>query len=403
MPISMPLLRRVHRLATLVAAVLALYLGITGMLIQVIDLRVIMTHAPATDPDLRAIRESFDGPADFQVRQTADYLALPLPASIDPRAMMATTVLAARRALGQVPLTYVELRMAGRTAIGRVGVAGGHLDVNPVSGALLARAGHDAVDTAPPQSLRNDVKHLHRMTTFGDAALVLNILAAIALVVLIATGMLIQWQLVRARWRIGQRALWWRGGGAWRSLHRLISLLAVVVLTVVTLSGAWLAVESAGLALFVAAHAGSPGVAAPPAPLNDAQVMPMLDVTLRALHADAAASPIKVIRLRNYGGYRQGVVVTGGASSQQLVYDAATGRSLAETEPGYPPVPFPFGWQAHQIAKSVHRGDWFGMTGRWLDLAAGLSLIWLSGSGMVLYGQMWRRRATRGQKDVMWR
>jgi hypothetical protein len=32
------------------------------------------------------------------------------------------------------------------------------------------------------------------------------------------------------------------------------------------------------------------------------------------------------------------------------------------------------GWQAHQIAKQVHRGDYIGLSGRWMDLAAGLSL-----------------------------
>jgi uncharacterized iron-regulated membrane protein len=108
------------------------------------------------------------------------------------------------------------------------------------------------------------------------------------------------------------------------------------------------------------------------------------------------------VRLRYYGGMSQGVVVSGGPAARQLVFNTATARGVSLTEPGYPPTGFPFGWQAHQIAKSVHRGDFFGLTGRIIDLLAGLSMIYLSVSGIVMYWNMWTRRRAQGRKAFIW-
>ncbi len=83
-------------------------------------------------------------------------------------------------------------------------------------------------------------------------------------------------------------------------------------------------------------------------PLKDAELPNMLKVTLDAERADAGNVPIKVIRLRYYAGMPQGVLVTGGDDNKQMVFNAQTGRAVSETEPGYPPAGFPFGWQAHQ-------------------------------------------------------
>jgi hypothetical protein len=77
----------------------------------------------------------------------------------------------------------------------------------------------------------------------------------------------------------------------------------------------------------------------------------MLQTTLRAYQTGLPAVPPRVIRLRNYGGMPQGVIVTGEQEARQLVFNAATGRRATETEPGYPTSGFPFGWQAHQWAK----------------------------------------------------
>ena len=129
----------------------------------------------------------------------------------------------------------------------------------------------------------------------------------------------------------------------------------------------------------------------------------MIATTLTAYKSSRSEQPLKVFRLRVFGGMPQGVLIAGlGDDTQQLVFNAATGRRAGLTEPGYPSTGFPFGWQAHQIAKQVHRGSYFGMTGRWLDLFGGLSIVYLSVSGIVMYGDMWNRRRRAGRKALLW-
>jgi uncharacterized iron-regulated membrane protein len=76
---------------------------------------------------------------------------------------------------------------------------------------------------------------------------------------------------------------------------------------------------------------------------------------------------------------------------------------MTQTEPGYPEIAFPFGWQGHQWLKKIHRGDMFGMPGRWFALIGGVALVYLSVSGIVMYFQMWTRRKQRGRPAFVWR
>ena len=100
---------------------------------------------------------------------------------------------------------------------------------------------------------------------------------------------------------------------------------------------------------------------------------------------------------------QQGVVIIGlGNDTQQVVFNAGTGRRVSLTEPGYPPTGFPFGWQAHQTAKQIHRGSYIGLSGRWMDLLGGLAIIYLSVSGVVMYVDMWNRRRRGGRPALLW-
>lgn len=84
------------------------------------------------------------------------------------------------------------------------------------------------------------------------------------------------------------------------------------------------------------------------------------------------------------------------------MFNASTGRRVTETEPGYPETGFPFGWQAHQLAKQIHRGDFIGLSGRWMDLIAGVSIVLLSLSGAVMYFDLWNRRRRTGRRALVW-
>ena len=52
--------------------------------------------------------------------------------------------------------------------------------------------------------------------------------------------------------------------------------------------------------------------------------------------------------------------------------------------------------------KQLHRGDYFGIPGRMPDLFAGLSMIYLSISGLVMYVDLWRRRRNAGRRGMLW-
>ena len=399
--------KSLHRFATVLFAVLLLFLGITGTLIQGLDITKLMSGAPASDLDVQAIRESFDGPSDFQVRQTHDYLAPALPADFDYAANLKKALADVRRAVGDAPLVYAEFRMIGARPVARFGEGRGHLTIDMASGKMLERTVRDRIDDAPEGAPRNIIKHLHRMTSFGDWALILNLLAPVALGFLIVTGLLIYCKLLAARRRMARNGPFWKGGDRWRELHRWLSILLALPLMVVTVSGLWLAIESAGLALTIRQLGPQMGDVLRPGaltPMVDARLPAMLVVTLAAAEPEIAGKPVKVVRLRTYGDHPQGVIVTGGeAESRQLVYDAVTGRPMSLTEPGYAPVPFPFGWQAHETAKLIHRGDIAGMPGRWLDLLAGLGLVYFALSGIVMYLTLWRKRAKGGRRRLFWK
>jgi uncharacterized iron-regulated membrane protein len=128
-------------------------------------------------------------------------------------------------------------------------------------------------------------------------------------------------------------------------------------------------------------------------PLKDNELASMLAVTFAGMQRSAPDTPIKVLRLRYYASIPQGVVITGGEKeTTQLVFNGQTGIPMSETEPGYPPTGFPFGWQAHQWGKTIHNGSVIGLPGRFMDLFAGLSLLYLSISGIVMYVDYWKKK-----------
>jgi uncharacterized iron-regulated membrane protein len=402
--------RQLHRVLSILVVVVTLYLGVTGTLVELVDFRTLATHAAPFDPDRMAMREDFAGPPNFRVLGTADNLAAPLPG--DLAAMLTTTLRGAQAAHATDDLRYVELRMAGTHPVGQIRNGPQELRFDARTGAALGATPPVLDEDQPPLSTRNTFKHLHRMTTFGDWALWINVVVAIALVVLIVTGTWVYWQVYKVRRRIKKPNPFWTAGGWWRALHRSIALGMTLFLTVLVLSGFDLAFESLYFAHYNATHATRlpsgrivPGTLGfdPSSPLQVDALPGMLDRTLAAYRTAEPGTAIRVIRLRQFGTMLQGVVITDGDPARQRVFDTATGARASLTEAGYPDTGFPFGWQAHQWAKSVHRGDFFGLPGRVISLLAGLSMIYLSVSGIVLYVSMWRKRAKSGRKALFWK
>jgi hypothetical protein len=113
-------MRSSHRFIAALAIVLGLWVACTGALLQAVDLKTLLTNAPATDPNLQALREGLDGPPNFAVITTADNSAPALPDTLDLAAAFRTVVQAAREITHGAVLKFVEVRMLDGRPVGQV-------------------------------------------------------------------------------------------------------------------------------------------------------------------------------------------------------------------------------------------------------------------------------------------
>jgi uncharacterized iron-regulated membrane protein len=392
------MMRRLHRFIAFVAIFLGLYVAVTGILLQLIDLKILISHAPADNPNLQAIREGQDGPPNFQVLATADYSAPDLPATLVLDAALARVVESEHVATGGAPMSFVELREVDGKPVGQIASLGRLLRFDALTGALLAGPDTAARVVLPPQgnqgSVRNEVKGFHRMTAYGNWGQVFFVFVALTLCTMLITGLVLYFQLLAARVRAGRPGIYWFAGGWWRASHRVLAISAAAFLVVVVFSGTFEAVNSGGTAIYKIIHHGyRPGLTADvSSPLTEAELAPMLQTTLAAFYALNPAAPIKVLRLRYFAGMPQGIVVRGGADIRQFAFNTATGQRARFQGPSYPPTGQTFGWQWDQVFKRIHRGDVIGLSGRWMSLLAGFSLLFLSISGAVMYFQLRAKR-----------
>ncbi len=279
-----------------------------------------------------------------------------------------------------------------------------------VFAALLA-AELPAADLPPPppggdvRATRAVFKYLHRFQFVGTYWPILMALLSIGMVVLVVTGLVHYLKLYRMRARAGRRQAFWKGGDWWRRLHRWTALAASALVIWVTLTGLALSVDSVGSIV----HQALNGKRAPDAlsgdrssPITDGELAGMTRTTLAAFAKAEPDTGIKVLRLRYFAGYPQGAVVAADADTSQHIFNGRTGARMRMWEQGYPDLSFPTGWEYHQKLKQLHRGDLFGLTGRWLQLAGGVSLLYLAISGLYMYHQLWSRRRKAGRGAPVW-
>ncbi|WP_164852811.1 PepSY-associated TM helix domain-containing protein [Novosphingobium umbonatum] len=428
-------LRYYHRLVMLLIVVFMINYAVTGLWMQGMDIRSYFTHAPASDPAMISLRESFNGPPNFEVIAPSDYSAAPLSAGADLVAMLERGLPVARAQADGRALRYVELRMVGgkpeliadaKPVAQPGGVKLGEQDahdkevkndlfhINPVSGTFLRR--QIVMNGRPEENFRNTIKGLHNFGYLQFASSVIAVLAGLGLLAMIVTGTLVYFKLLKARQKLKRGAWFWQAGGWWRTLHRGVSVAAALFLLVIAASGTYISFEGlfvrTSIEIYKMNHGGQfewgPGTDAS-APLSDRDLPAMLTATLAAQRATAPDQPVKVIRLRYYSTMAQGVVVSGTDNeTQQHVYNTATRLPVTETEPGYPESHLPLGWQMHQWAKQVHRGDYLALpgstvSGHLVHALAGLALLYLCLSGLEMYYSMWKKRRDTGRAGLTWK
>ena len=394
-----------------------LWLAGTGSTIQVLDLTATLTHLSPADPTVLSMAEGMYGPGNFAVIQVRDFDSTTFPEGFNFRhAVEAVLQAASSRATGPEQLggaggtqqsnqiSWLELRMVNGAPVGQI-MVGPQLaafdtrtrePVQPVPPIAIPQGGR------LPPSLRQKFKTLHRFWNRGDTpGVYFEFVAGLILWMLLITGLVMYFQLLKARSRIGRRQLFWLSGGLWRGLHRTVSVVAATFLICMAFSGTWIGYESSFMAL-------GRQISGRPAPLTvtqlqDADIRSMTAVTLEAMQRLRPGTPIKALRLRTYGQMKQGVVITGGDETDQIVFNADTGQTASLTEPSYPKSGFPFGVQVHENIKHFHSGEMFGLTGQFMNLFAGLSLLFLSVSGLTVYLDLWSSRRKAGRGAFIWR
>jgi uncharacterized iron-regulated membrane protein len=209
-------MRTLHRWTMLVAAVLLVYVATTGITIQLIDMKSLYLHAPASDPNMQSIREGIMGPPGFAVISTEDYTAARLPAGVDPMKLLATVQTAARLAAPSETFSWVELRMDGTTPVGIV-VTGGssarRFEFNALTGEAIGVPQIEsayAIFSRGPPSAHDTLKGFHRGDVIGKAGGWLSLLTGSALVVMVVSGLSVYFKMLAARSKGGRAAWFWR-------------------------------------------------------------------------------------------------------------------------------------------------------------------------------------------------
>jgi uncharacterized iron-regulated membrane protein len=400
------LMRRYHRYIAVFALLFAAWFSITGGLTQIIDLQAILRNAPGTDPSMEAMRVGINGPPNFVVINGDDYQAPPLPADLRLDKALDTAIEGARSSLGEAaPFSFVDLRVRGGRAVSEILSAGKLYTFDLRTGeAVGAPVAYKLRPLSNENAVRNVSKAVHRFRYFGEWPLVIGVIGGSLLLIMIVTGSLLYLQLYKGRMRMKRRDPFWSAGGTWRTLHRSIGIVAAAFLLVIVTTGTLIEISSVGVSINKWRNGGRPGLTADVSrPLADGELPGMLSTTLRAYHADAGNAPIRAVRLRYFAGMPQGIVISGEDEARQRNYNAATGRHAGLTEPGYPGTDLIFGWNGEQILKKIHRGDMFGLTGRWISLLSAFSLLYLAISGLAVFLELWRKRGKAGRHGLFWK
>lgn len=192
-----------------------------------------------------------------------------------------------------------------------------------------------------------------------------------------------------------------------RKLHRWISIVAAVFLTVVAITGMLLAMDEIALRLSgrLPKSLGGEASNAPAvtATLHAEDLDRLLDTTLRGAVQASPNAQFTSLWVRVSGDMTQGIVTTGAPHAQQYTFNAQTGERILPDSPSLPPTGYVMRWNIHQIVKRIHRGDYFGFTGRWMSVATGGALLFLVVSGAVMYLNLARRRWKAGQRRWFWK
>lgn len=352
------------------------------------------------------------GPGERLTDFAAATRTIPDPATLEPG------LSAAIKAAGPMAIAGVDLRMRGAAPRLQLARADGdratmrrfYADTGaPMSD--VAADGDPFAKPSPNVVLRNTIKSFHKGDAFGLPGQIVGLLAGLALITLTVTGVTTYVKLWNARRKTGRGAFFWTSGDSlWRRLHRWTAMGVSAFVLNIAVTGTVLAFGEIQLNIFLKYHVGAPSYPMPtPMPaLSSAPLPPgvpaMLETGYRAAKAAATAAPLVALTLvERSDGAPRALATFGGDRPKILAFDARTGAPVRDWTSGGVQVGNGYFADWHQILKRLHRGDIIGdFSGRYIDIATGLALLYLVISSFVMYADLWRRRARSSRKALFW-
>jgi uncharacterized iron-regulated membrane protein len=317
-----------------------------------------------------------------------------------------------------MPVASVDLRMVGNTARLELAEASGDRTTMrrfyADSAAPMTQEVADGEKVGgPPDDIspRNKLKAWHRGNIAGLPGQVLGLLVGLSVIALVVTGTVLYFKLWGARRKAGRGAFFWSAKESlWRRLHRWIAIVAAAFIFNIAVSGSILAYGEIQLHVFLEHGIGAPPYPRPTPvpPVSEAPLPPDVNAMLqRSYHAARVYSPngrITAVQLVVRNGIAKGLVTLGGTKPRILAFDAHSGSEVSDWSTSGVQVGQGYFTDWHQVLKRLHRGDIFGsFAGRFLDMAAGLALLYLLVSSIFLYFDMKGRRAKTGRAGWFWR
>lgn len=342
--------------------------------------------------------------------------ARPLPAP----ATLTEGIGAALRQSGDMVVASADLRMAGALV---------RLELAEADGARVHRRYFDASTgeklpreraednpyshMTPHMATRETVKSFHKGDAGGLAGQTLGLIAGLGLTAMAVTGMVLYAKLWSGRRKLGRPGLVWAGPkeSRWRVFHRAVALFAALFILNKGVTGSILAGTELLLQMSLRYGVGTPPypLPTPTPPVSAGKLPPDIATQLQTGYAASAAlhpgAKITAVTLVTRDGGQAHALVTLGAPQIEIAaYDSLGGAPVADWATGGVQVGNGYFTDWHQVLKRLHRGDIVGrFSGRYLDIATGLALLYLLTSGFVMYVDLHRRRMRMDRRGLFWR
>jgi uncharacterized iron-regulated membrane protein len=178
-----------------------------------------------------------------------------------------------------------------------------------------------------------------------------------------------------------------------RLLHRWIAPFAVLFLTIIAATGIYLQVDT----LRSAYH---PVPRATPQALSGPDIAHWVETVLANAQRMQTRGGIAMISLSVDGGRPRADVIWTDSDMPALSLDPTTGSPFQSSVADAADQSMER--RLGRLILQLHRGDLFGLPGRWLGLACGIALFTLGITGLILYVTTYRQRIRLRRWSPFW-